>query len=149
VPHINDAGLSLIESFEGDSLRAYPDPGTGGEPWTIGYGHTANVHPGMTITQDQAVAFLRNDVAVAEQAVVKLVQVVLNPNQFSALVSFEYNTGLLAGSTLLRLINEKNFSGAADEFGKWVYAGGQIMGGLVRRRAAERALFLSENDQAA
>ncbi len=141
MPKINDAGLQLIESFEGDELRAYPDPGTGGEPWTIGYGHTANVHPGETITQAQAIEFLREDVSSAEQAVENAVEVVLTPNQFSALVSFEYNTGAPASATIFRLINQNDFAGAQAEFGKWVYAGGTALPGLVRRRAAEAALF--------
>jgi lysozyme len=85
MPHINEAGLALIEEFEGDELRAYPDPGTGGEPWTIGYGHTASVHPGETITQAQAVEFLRQDVTNAEKEVAMAVEVILTPNQFSGL----------------------------------------------------------------
>ena len=142
MPHINAAGLALIEEFEGCELTAYPDPGTGGAPWTIGYGHTGpEVHPGMTITQEQAVTYLQADVATAEQAVASLVEVVLTPNQFSALVSFQYNTGCLDGSTMLRLINEENFAAAANEFALWVYGGGQMLPGLVRRRAAEKALF--------
>jgi lysozyme len=143
MPVTNAAGLDLIESFEGDELRAYPDPGTGGDPWTIGFGHTISVHPGETITQDQAVAFLKSDVAKAEQTVAAAVEVQLTPNQFSALVSFEYNTGALVGSTLLRYVNLKEFTEAADQFGSWIYAGGQAMPGLIRRRAAERALFLT------
>lgn len=141
MPRINAAGLMLIEQFEGERLRSYPDPGTGGAPWTIGYGHTASVHPGETITHEQSVAFLEADVAFAEHSVAALVQVELTPNQFSALVSFEYNTGGLAGSTLLRLVNAKDFAGAAAQFGFWVHAGGQVLAGLVRRRAAEAALF--------
>jgi GH24 family phage-related lysozyme (muramidase) len=143
MPHINDAGLALIESFEGDELRAYPDPGTGGAPWTIGYGHTANVQPGESITEAQAIAFLRSDVAIAEDSVAELVEVTLTPNQFSALVSFEYNTGALAGSSLLGCLNAGDFEGAANQFDRWVYAGGIVLPGLVRRRAAEKALFLT------
>lgn len=143
VPHINDAGLALVEAFEGDELRAYPDPGTGAEPWTIGWGHTANVHPGMTITQTQAVAFLRSDLEEAEEEVQRCVEVVLTPNQFSALVSFEFNTGSLDGSTLLRCVNAEDWDGAAAQFGRWVHAGGQVLEGLVRRRAAEAKLFLT------
>lgn len=141
MPHVNDAGLSLIEQFEGDELRSYPDPGTGGDPWTIGYGHTINVHPGETITQQQAVEFLRQDVVAAEDEVVRCVHVVLTPNEFSALVSFEYNTGALSGSTLLKYVNQNDMGRAAAQFGAWIYAGGKVLPGLVRRRAAEEALF--------
>lgn len=142
MPHCNDAGLSLIEMFEGERLRAYPDPGTGGAPWTIGFGHTAHVHPGQTITHAQAIMFLRKDLCLAELEVSRVVETVLTPNQFSALVSFEYNTGALAGSTLLKCVNSKDFSGAASQFERWVYADGTALPGLVRRRLAEKALFL-------
>jgi lysozyme len=143
VPKINEAGLELIEKYEGFSLRAYPDPGTGAEPYTIGWGHTANVHPGFAINKAQAVTFLENDLQNAEAEVEKLVEVDLSPNQFAALVSFQYNTGALAGSTLLKMLNQKNFMGAAGQFGAWVYADGQVLQGLVARRAAEKALFLT------
>jgi lysozyme len=150
MPHCNDAGLALIETFEGERLRAYPDPGTGGDPWTIAFGHTAHVHPGDTCTHAQAIAFLRTDVANAEAAVVRGVEVQLTPNQFSALVSFEYNTGALRfqdlngnwiDSTLLGCVNARDWVGAAAQFLRWVYAGGNALPGLVRRRQAESALF--------
>jgi lysozyme len=143
MPKINAAGLVLIEMFEGERLRAYPDPGTGAEPWTIGFGHTANVHAGQTITHAQAVAFLKSDVANAEAAVARAVTRTLTPNQFAALVSFQYNTGAFAGSTLAQRVNAGDWLGAAAQFSRWVYAGGAVMAGLVRRRAAERALFLN------
>jgi lysozyme len=145
MPQLNQAGLDLIEEFEGLSLTAYPDPGTGGEPWTIGYGHTGGVTPGETITQEQAEEFLKSDVAGAETSVENLVEVDLTPNQFAALVSFTFNLGggALAGSTLLALVNSKEFDAAAQQFGRWVYADGQELEGLVRRRAAEAKLFLT------
>jgi len=139
MPQINAAGLALIEEFEGLRLNAYDD-GTG--VWTIGYGHTGpDVHPGMIITQEQAQTLLQHDVADAEQVVADAVEVVLTPNQFSALVSFQFNTGGLVGSTMLSLINQRDFTGAAAQFANWVWAGGNILEGLVRRRAAEKALF--------
>jgi lysozyme len=142
MPHINNAGLNLIESFEGENLKAYPDPGTGSEPYTIGYGHTANVYPGETITQAQALAFLKQDVSNAEQIVSHEVEVILTPNQFSALVSFEYNTGAIAaGAPILQCLNSKDFTGAMVHLNKYIYGGGGIMEGLVRRRAAETVLF--------
>jgi lysozyme len=143
MPHTNDAGLELIKSAEGLRLRAYPDPGTGGDPWTIAYGHTASVHPGEVCSPEQATEWLRNDVAAAEHAVATLVTVQLTANQFSALVSFAYNvgTGNFASSTLLHCVNEKAFANAALQFGRWVYAGGAAMPGLVTRRAQEAKLF--------
>jgi len=141
MPKINAAGLALIERSEGDRLHAYPDPGTDAQPYTIGYGHTQGVYPGETITQAQAIAFLEQDVATAEQTVSALVEVMLTPNQFAALVSFEYNTGALDGSTLLALVNRNDMAGAVEQFGRWVWSNGAILPGLVTRRAAEAKLF--------
>lgn len=138
--------VDLVKGFEGCRLTAYPDPGTGGAPWTIGYGHTGGVQPGQKITQDQADAFLVNDLAIAAAAVAQRVEVPLNQNQFDALTSFVFNIGAGAfhGSTMLRLINQRDFFGAAGQFERWQYAGGQQHPGLLRRRIAERTLFLRQ-----
>ncbi|MBF2035158.1 MAG: lysozyme [Leptolyngbyaceae cyanobacterium T60_A2020_046] len=146
---INADGLLLIKTFEGCELRAYQDSvGV----WTIGYGHTSmagppTVTPGMTITEAEAEAILRRDLGKFEAGVRDLVKVPLNSNQFSALVSFSFNVGLgaLGGSTMLRKLNAGDYAGAANEFPRWVRAGGQTLPGLVRRRNAEQALFLSRN----
>ncbi len=141
---VNDRGLMLIKSFEGLRLRAYQDSvGV----WTIGYGTTADVRPGMVITEEEALEFLRRDVDKFEAAVANLVTVPLTADQFSALVSFVYNLGAgsLRQSTLLRLLNQGNLQGAAEEFLRWNKAGGQVLAGLTRRRNAERALFLSQD----
>lgn len=139
---INPTGIQLLTSFEGCELTAYQDSvGV----WTIGYGHTKDVHPGMKITQAEAEKFLKQDLATFEDAVADAVEVEINADQFSALVSFAYNLG--AGSlfepTLLRVLNKGDFQAAANEFPKWNKAGGQALLGLTRRRLAERALFLS------
>jgi lysozyme len=142
---ISSKGLALIESFEGLRLTAYRDSvGV----WTIGYGHTANVRPDERITEAEAEAFLRRDAEGAEQAVSQLVAVPLTQGQFDALVDFVFNLGraALAGSTLLRLLNDGDHAGAAAEFPKWCHAGGAVLPGLVARRAKERALFEGEND---
>ncbi|AXE29444.1 muraminidase [Chromobacterium phragmitis] len=139
--HINAAGLSLIKQFEGLRLIAYQDAvGI----WTIGYGHTGpDVAPGKAITQPQADQLLQNDLARFESGVSNLVKVPLNANQFSALVSFSYNLGLgnLQSSTLLRLLNQRDYAGAAGQFPHWDKAGGRVLPGLSRRRLAEQALF--------
>ena len=109
MPTINGAGLHLIEEFEGCRLAAYPDPGTGGEPWTIGYGHTDGVTAGQTITQAEADALLQEDVTGTEIEVQSLVEIELTPNEFAALVSFEFNTGGLGASPGLALINAHEF----------------------------------------
>ena len=142
MPKINDAGLALDKKYEGCSLIAYQDPvGV----WTIGYGHTEGVRPKMQITQEQADQWLEEDLQAVADGVQNEVDVTLTPNQFSALVSFAYNVGLTAlqDSTLLQYVNRKNFAMAADQFERWVYAGGRVLPGLVARRQAEKALFLT------
>lgn len=141
---INADGIRLIKSFEGLRLTAYQDSvGV----WTIGYGTTRGVTPGMTISTAQAEQFLRQDVAKFEEAIRTSVKVPLNDNQFSALVVFTYNvgSGAFRNSTLLKKLNAKDYTGAADEFLRWNKAGGKVLAGLTRRRNAERALFLSQD----
>jgi len=141
MPQTNQAGRKLIESFEGCVLTPYLD--AVGVP-TIGYGHTLNVSMTMhPITQAQADGLLDADLHIFEEGVNGLVTRSLTPNQFAALVSFAYNLGLgsLQSSTLLRLVNEGDLSGAAPHFMSWTYAGGQQLEGLVRRRQAEMDLF--------
>jgi len=136
---INAAGLALIKEFEGCVLHSYYDAA---DVPTIGYGHTgADVTPGRTITQAQADALLSADLDKFEDQVSGLVEVPLSDNQFAALVSFQYNTGALAGSTMLRMLNAGEYAEAAGQFELWVHAGSTVLPGLVRRRAAERALF--------
>lgn len=140
MPAINAEGFALIKEFEGCDLSAYKDAAG---VWTIGYGHTGDVQPGQAITQEQADALLQADLQKFEQGVNKLCERSINSNQFSALVCFAYNVGLgaLANSTLLRLVNSGDFADAAKQFSQWVYADGTVLPGLVRRRAAEAALF--------
>ncbi|MGF1570496.1 MAG: lysozyme [Nodosilinea sp.] len=149
---INASGLDIVKSFEGLRTAAYPDPGTGGEPWTIGYGHTSaagppNVYKGLTITSAQAEDILKQDLIVFESAVTKALTRAATSDQFSAMVSFTFNVGPgnFQSSTLLKKHNAGDFPGASEEFLRWVYAGGQVLAGLERRRKAERALYRSEN----
>lgn len=137
-------GVALIKSAEGLRLKAYPDPGTGGLPWTIGYGSTSGVTRNMVITKTQAEQMLAADLVRFESAIERLARVPLNQSQFDALVSFTYNVGEgnFTKSTLLRKLNAGDTSGAAEQFSRWVHAGGKVLPGLVKRRAAERALFL-------
>ncbi|NJO39832.1 MAG: lysozyme [Cyanobacteria bacterium CRU_2_1] len=141
---INAKGLRLLKSFEGLRLEAYLDPvGI----WTIGYGTTSGIGPGMVITEAEAEAFLRRDLRRFEGAVIDLVTVPVTDDQFSALVSFTYNVGegALAGSTLLRLLNRGDYQGAADQLLRWNQGDGEVLPGLTRRRRAERALFLGQD----
>ena len=131
----NPAGLELIESFEGLRLNAYQDSvGV----WTIGYGHTQGVQPGQTITQQQAQAFLQQDLGVAEAAVNKL-GLTLTDNQFAALVSFTFNLG--AGN--LNKLLKNGLAAVPDRILLFDHAGGKQLPGLTRRRTAERALYLT------
>jgi lysozyme len=161
---INQAGLDLIKQFEGIpdgdpstvNLDAYLDPvGI----WTIGWGHAIRVgnsflrgaqnkaqaralYPGG-ITLAQAEKLLHGDVLDKCRDVESLIKVPVNDNQYAALVSFAFNLGVanLKQSTLLRLLNNGDFAGAANEFGKWNKASGRVLAGLTRRRSAEAALF--------
>jgi len=145
---ISAAGIELLKQFEGCRLTAYQDSvGV----WTIGFGTTAGVKEGQTISQVKAEEYLRFDLAIFEKAVTESLKVPVNQNQFDALVSFTYNVGVSAfrSSTLLNLINEKTDKKVvAAEFSKWVKAGNQTLPGLVSRRKAESELFLkgTKND---
>lgn len=136
-------GLHLTEQFEGCRLTAYRDVGG---VLTVGYGHTGpDVHEGLTITQAQAEAYLRSDIASAADAVNRLASVEITQAEYDALVDFTFNSGIgaLTHSTLLRDLNAGDFAGAAQRFEEWDHAGGKVVAGLLRRRVAEAELFKS------
>ena len=140
--------IALIKKFESCKLAAYKCPA--GKD-TIGYGHTGpDVHPGLTITQAQADALLAADLKKFSDGVDALVTVPINSNQRGALICFAYNVGLGIGaitpvglkhSTLLRKVNAGDHAGAAEQFSRWDLAAGKVLPGLVKRRAAEAALY--------
>lgn len=138
----SDSGINFIEEWEGCELTSYQD---GGGVWTIGVGHTKGVKAGQTITQQQADQYLVDDLQPVNQTLNSVVTVSVNQNQYDALSSFTFNLGCeaLEGSTLLKLLNEGNYQGAADEFPKWDHDNGVVVQGLLNRRNAERDLFLS------
>ena len=140
--NISETGIKLIKKFEGCALKSYKCPAG---IWTIGYGHTSGVKEGQTITSKQAECLLKQDIKTYELTVNNLVNVPLNQGQFDALVSFCYNlgSGNLKNSTLLKLLNKKDYFAAAEQFDRWVFAGGKKLSGLVKRRAAEKELFLN------
>lgn len=135
-------GLQLTEGFESCRLTAYQDSRG---VWTIGYGHTGNVLPGMTCTQAQAESYLLHDIAWAVLEVNRLVHVPLTQGEFDALVDFVFNCGAgnFQHSTLLETLNHGDHPRAAAEFDKWDRAGGAELPGLLRRRKAEALEFLS------
>ena len=143
---VSEEGLSLIKRFEGFSETVYICPA--GYP-TIGYGHVVLDHEvenfAYGISEEQATDLLRQDVAIAEYAVVRHINVPLSDGQFDALVSFTFNlgSGALQRSTLRRKLNRQEYRLAANEFSRWVWAGGKKLKGLIHRRNAEAALFSS------
>ena len=139
---------SLIREFEGFVASAYLCPAN---VWTIGIGTTvypngAKVKKGDKCTQDQALEYLQHDLRSFEKTVNDSVKVPLSQNQFDALVSLAYNigSGAFKNSTLLKKLNAKDYAGAADQFLVWNKGGGKVLKGLIRRRDAERALFLKK-----
>lgn len=140
-------GVAVAHYFEACKLVAYPDPGSrDGKPWTIGWGHTGpEVVKGLVWTQAQADNVFLSDVAKFERNVAALVNVNLTQGQFDALVLFDYNTGSLRTSTLLKLLNAGDYAGAAAQFARWNKNDGKVMRGLIRRRAAEAALWAGKS----
>jgi lysozyme len=138
--------MPLTKASEGCKLTAYPDPASGGDPWTIGYGATgAGISKGVVWTQAHADQRLEDDLRRFGISVDSLVHVPLMARQKAALVDFTYNVGpgSLGTSTLLRKLNDGDFAGAADQFPSWNIASGKVMSGLVTRRMRERSLFLT------
>lgn len=139
--------LQFIKDHEGLRLKAYKDAvGV----LTIGYGHTSDdyfkVKRGQVITNAKALDLLNHDIEEAEAGIDNLLTKPLpNGNMYGAIVSFVFNVGIGAfkKSTLLKKLNKEDYTGAAKEFGKWVKGGGKTLPGLVRRRAEEKALFMT------
>lgn len=151
-PAVGPAGVAIIQRFEGlarvrpDGLvEAYPDPGTRGPPWTIGWGATGQeIGPGTVWTRGECDARLAADlVRYAADVACALGDAPTSQAQFDALVSFHYNTGAIGRATLTRKHIAGDHAGAAEEFARWNKAGGRVLAGLVRRRAAEAVLYRS------
>ena len=150
---MTDAGYALIREWEGFRANAYRDA-TG--IWTIGYGHTTAAGPpkvsdGQVISRDEAETIFRRDVGVVAEGVRQAVTQELTDAQFSALVSFAYNVGLgnFRASSVLKVVNAGKFADVPQRLQLWIKAGGRTLPGLIKRRAAEAALFASDGDQLA
>jgi lysozyme len=143
---ITQQGLDLIKQFEGFSPTIYTCPAGYA---TIGYGHlvrsTEHNHFASGITEQQAENLLRQDVQLAENAVLRLIHVPLTNGQFDALTSFCFNlgSGALQSSTLRRVVNREEHYLAPAQFRRWVYTGGRRLRRLQRRREAEAADYSS------
>lgn len=137
----SDAGLALTKEFEGIRLDAYQDCAG---IWTIGYGHTGrDVKPGRRVGEFEAEVLLRADLRDAVACVNRVIEVPIAQHQFDALVDFCYNVGRgnFQRSSLLARVNLEDFEGATVQFGLWVNVDMKPVPGLVRRRAAEAAMF--------
>lgn len=143
----SSACLALIKKSEGLRLKAYPDPASGGAPWTIGYGSTgADIRAGLVWTVEQADARLTRDVTTFAQGVGRLIgSSKTTQHQFDAMTCLAYNIGLGNFSKSSVLANHKigRYANAAAAFSLWNKAAGKVMAGLTTRRAAEAALYLA------
>ena len=145
------AAIAIIKVAESCRLRAYPDPGSGGDPWTIGYGATRDrfgkeIHPGEQIMQSEADWLFARDLAEFAGIVEgKLGTADTTANQFGAMVSLAYNIGIgnFRESSVLRFHLAGDHHDAAEAFGAWDKADGHVLPGLVARRAAESRLYLT------
>jgi len=148
--YINDKGLDLIKDFEGFSAEPYK---CSAGVWTIGfgsiYGKDGNrvTQDHKRITKEQATELMKRDIKATEYKICKLIKVPVTSNQFSSLCSFVYNigSGAFQRSTARMKLNRSNYQACADELLKWKYANKKVIPGLLRRREAERELFLSED----
>ena len=145
--------LDMLKQFEGFRADPYPDPATGGEPWTIGYGSTRDLQgipvgpntPPITEVQASQLAML--DMLAAFNAEASAIKVPLTAHEQAAIEDFIYNIGAgnFRDSTLLRLINQKQMALAAKQFELWDRADGRVMAGLLRRRIAEEQTFVTKD----
>lgn len=155
---IGAEGIALIKRFEGCArlrrdgmVEAYPDPGTGAEPWTIGWGATGKgleahdrIGPGTIWTQEQCDARFANDLELYASEVARAIgNAPTTQGQFDAMVSFHYNTGAIHRATLTRKHKAGDFTGTASEFARWNKAGGRVLKGLINRRREEAKLYSS------
>ena len=140
---ISQEGLALIKRFEGCRLEAYK---CSANVLTIGYGHTGGVKETDTITQEEADELLEKDVLKFEEYVEDNVIVELDQSQFDALVAWTFNLGPgnLRESTMLKKLNDSDYTSVPSEMKRWNKAGGKTLDGLIRRRNAEALLFQSK-----
>ena len=147
---VGAAGWALIRLFEScqkaradGHFEAYPDPGSGAAPWTIGWGATGpDISEGLIWTRAQCDARLDRQLKDFAAEVARVIgPAATSANQFDAMVAFHYNTGAIARARLTRLHMRGDYIGAKSAFADWTRAHGVVLAGLVRRRAAEAALY--------
>lgn len=133
----------IVAKWEGVRYEAYPDPATGGAPWTVCYGHTGpDVVRGRKYTAAECERLLQQDLGEAQSIVRRCIAVPMLPHQEAALISAVFNIGpkVVCGSTLQRKAKAGDWAGACAQLDRWKFAAGRPMRGLVRRRADERAM---------
>jgi lysozyme len=135
------SATDLVKQFEGCRLTAYQDVRG---IWTLGYGHTFMVKPGDTCTQQQADAWLEEDLDEAHHELIQVSPGPFAPGAEDALTSFVFNLGVgnYRNSTLHKYVDAGNWAAVKTELLKWDHSGGQVIAGLLRRREAESALIL-------
>jgi len=151
--NISEQGIEFIKAQEKLSLKAEKNYAG---IWTVGYGHTEDVHEGDSVTPEQAEALLRSDLKKCEATLHQALEVLVTQNQFDALCSILFSVGagqrgvkagliaLKSGqpSTLLMFLNQGCYAAAAGQFGSWIYAGNGVVKELIYRREREKNLFL-------
>lgn len=154
---VGAAGKAIMHKWEACKLKAYPDPGSGGKPWTIGWGSTTDekgnpIVPGTVWTQERADARFEQYIAEMEIGLNFLIGTsATTQNQFDAMASFAYNVGLdideddkaegLGDSSLLRLHKAGRYAEAKAQFAAWNKSNGRVMQGLINRRGDEAELY--------
>lgn len=145
---IPEKAIDFIAQHEGCRLAAYPDPATGGAPWTIGYGSTRGVVQGMTITLEDAQSRLRGDLETSakllEDCIGEDIVESLTENQYAALLSFVFNVGCKRDWKICVALRAKNYDAVPAELMRFTYANGRKMQGLVNRRAEEVKLWSTD-----
>lgn len=139
-----ELAADFIEEFEGRKLEAYKCPGN---RWTIGIGHAKDVKKGDVITNDEATRLFHLDLHSHARGLAPAIKVPVTQNQFIALLSLAFNIGVANARTsdAVKYLNRQEYQNSADAFLNWRRAGGKVSDGLVRRRNAERALFLKKD----
>ena len=154
IEQAEEIALSIAKPFEGFEPNPYPDPGSGGEPWAIGFGSTLDASDKPVTPQTPAISYndacdlAMRDMYRAFQRIESDIAASMTIHEVAAIMDFIYNVGAgnFKNSTLLRLINNKQYAMAAEQFERWDEAGGKVMAGLLRRRLAEHAVFDTRDD---
>lgn len=139
-----ELAADFIEEFEGRKLEAYK---CSAGVFTIGVGHTKDVKKGDVITNEEVTRLFHLDLHSHARGLAPAIKVPVTKNQFIALLSLAFNIGVAnaRNSDTVAFLNKHEYQNSADAFMNWRKAGGKVSNGLIRRRSAERELFLKED----